>query len=89
MSHPIHAKDVHCPACPRGGPCVAAKARNVGNWLHVEGYPGGCPYLSGALAPGEPLPQDRKALAPPAEIPPHRVDGFAAAMAREERRGYR
>jgi hypothetical protein len=85
----LRAQDVHCPACPRSGPCVAAKARKVGDWLHVEGYPGGCPYLSGALKPGEPLPQDRRALPPPVETPPHRVDGFAAAVAREERRGYR
>lgn len=95
MSLPIiRLQDVRCPKCKgqrqpnRVAFCAAATERKVGEWTHVEGWPGGCPYLSGALRPDEPLPQLRRALPQPAETPPHRVDGFAAAVAREERRGY-
>lgn len=91
---PTRSEHVRCPKCKgqrqpnRVAFCAAATERKVGEWTHVEGWPGGCPYLSGALRPDEPLPQLRRALPEPAELPAHRVDAFAAAVAREERRGY-
>ena len=96
MSLPItDPRAVRCPKCKgqrqpgRVAFCVAASERKVGDWTHVEGWPGGCPYLSGALKPHEPLPSIRRALPEPAETPPHRVDAFAAATAREEWRWWR
>ncbi len=90
----LRAEHVTCPKClnrrqpGRVAHCAAATERKVGNETYVEGWPGGCPYLSGALRPDELLPTVRRALPEPAETPPHRVDAFAAAVAREERRGW-
>jgi hypothetical protein len=72
---PSRAIDVRCPKCDRG-PCQSTTrgATDSRGFTEIKLYPGGCPWLSGALRSEQPLPAKPLPLLPiPNEVPSHRV----------------
>jgi len=71
------APAIVCPKC-KTGPCAAAMRKRVASDTRSDTYaftpwPGGCPYMSGALSPHDELPEQRREIPEPLLPPPHRM----------------